>query len=81
MIGWIVGAFVAGEAIGLIIAAVIVGKMDDFMEWRKRKNEQKNISYYWRHHGGGAGSADRAEHMAGQPENMGRMLLDDKPED
>ena len=43
MIGWIIAAFFAGEAVGWITAAIITGKADDFTEWRKRRNEQKKF--------------------------------------
>ena len=41
MVWWIIGAFLAGEAVGLLVAAIISGRVDDFTEWRKRKNGKK----------------------------------------
>ena len=37
MIGWIIAAFIAGEMAGLITAAILTGKADDYMKRRKRK--------------------------------------------
>ena len=65
MIWWIVGAFVAGELAGLALAAIVSGKMDDYAEWRKRKNEKKNIQNFYMRDGGDHRGADRDEHQAG----------------
>lgn len=43
MTGWIIAAFIAGEMAGLITAAILTGKADDFVEWRKRRHEQKKF--------------------------------------
>ena len=43
MTGWIIAAFIAGEAVGWITAAIITGKADDYMEWRKRRHEKKKL--------------------------------------
>ena len=43
MAWWIIAAFIAGEAAGLITAAIVSGRLDDYMEWRKRKNGKKTI--------------------------------------
>ena len=43
MVGWFIAGFVAGELVGLIVAAILTGKADDFMEWRKRRHEQKKF--------------------------------------
>ena len=34
--------FVAGDLIGLITAAIILGCMDEISEWRKRRHEKKS---------------------------------------
>ena len=41
----IIGAFVAGEAVGLLMAAIVSGRLDDFVEWRKKQNEQKRKNH------------------------------------
>ena len=43
MTGWIIAACIAGEMAGLITAAILPGKADNFGEWRKRRHEQKKF--------------------------------------
>jgi len=45
MIGWVVGAFVAGNMLGIIATAVMAGIVDNIAEWRKRRNEQKRKNH------------------------------------
>ena len=68
----IIAAFIAGEMTGLLVAAIVSGKADDFMEWRKRKHEQKKFQNFHVHYGGYHRDADRAERDPGKPENVGR---------
>ena len=41
----IIAAFIAGEAAGILVTAIVSGRLDDFMEWRKRRNEQKRKNH------------------------------------
>ena len=41
----IIAAFFAGEAAGILVAAIVSGRLDDFVEWRKRRNEQKRKNH------------------------------------
>ena len=46
MFWWIAAGFIAGHMAGMITMAVVTGGIDRFAEWRKRKNEQKDIRNY-----------------------------------
>ena len=41
----IIAAFIAGEAAGILVAAIVSGRLDRIMEWRKRHNEQKRKNH------------------------------------
>ena len=36
---------VLGNMVGLLAAVIVSGKLDDFMEWRKRRDEQKRKNH------------------------------------
>ena len=36
---------VLGNMVGLLVAVIVSGKLDDFMEWRKRRDEQKRKNH------------------------------------
>ena len=36
---------VLGNMVGLLVAVIVSGRLDDFMEWRKRRNEQKRKNH------------------------------------
>lgn len=40
MIVFICGV-VLGNMMGLLVAVIVSGKLDDYSEWRKKRNEQK----------------------------------------
>lgn len=41
----IILAFFVGKAVGILVAAIVSGRLDDFLEWRKRRNEQKRKNH------------------------------------
>ena len=46
MIGMFIVAFLLGNAVGILGAVIVSGKFDDYMEWRKKRNEQKRKNHF-----------------------------------
>lgn len=49
----IIAAFIAGELAGLLVAAIVSGRVDKIRKWRKRRNEQKSLRNHFSHRGSG----------------------------
>ena len=62
MIFALIGAFLAGELMGILTTLMITGRIDEWMKRRERKHEQKGIQNRDEYPGGGDRGADRSEH-------------------
>lgn len=44
MFGIFITGFVLGNMLGILVCVIVSGSMDNYTEWRKKKNEQKGKS-------------------------------------